>query len=239
MSVRDSRIDRPIGEHCESEVGDARLAVRSEEHVGWLDIPVDDPMTVRVLQSQGQRPHQLQDRLRRGLAIRVGPILQRTPFQILHRQERGDVVDIVVEELAQVLVVQPLDGLDFDAKAIGDLGHPMAQFERDLERNLPVKPVVPGAEDLAHPTAADPLQYMIPDRPVELGGTEGCDRIERLAACRADAVDPEPVTVNLDVPAAPGIRTSHAELHRVKPGRVAQGSLVDSGSFVRQSFSGK
>ncbi len=61
-------------------------------------------------------------------------------------------VDIVIEELAKVLVVEPLDGLDFDAEAIGDLRHPMACLEWDLERDLAVEPEVPGAEDLAHPT---------------------------------------------------------------------------------------
>ena len=80
--------------------------------------------------------------------------------------------DVVVEQLAEVLVVEPLDGLDLDAESVEDLARPLARLERDLERNLPVEPVVPRPEDLAHAAAADPPEDVIPDRAVELGRPE-------------------------------------------------------------------
>ncbi len=142
-------------------------------------------------------------------------------------------VDIVIEKLAQMLVVQPLDGLDLDPEAIGDLGYAMTRLERNLEGDLPVEPVVPGAEDLSHPTPADPIQDVVPDRPVELRRAERRDRFKRLPACRTDALHPELGTLDLDMPEASGVGTSHAEQHRAKPGRRVRGSLVS------ERFSGK
>ena len=40
----------------------ARLAVDAEEHVRRLDIAMDDPVPMRMLEPQGQRPDQADDR---------------------------------------------------------------------------------------------------------------------------------------------------------------------------------
>ena len=67
-------------------------------------------------------------------------------------------VDVVVEQLAQALVVQPLDGLDLDPESIEDLARPMARLERHLQRDLPVEPVVPARNTSPMPPPADPFE---------------------------------------------------------------------------------
>ena len=142
-------------------------------------------------------------------------------------------IDVVVEEFAQMLVVQPLDGLDLDPEPIGYPGHAMPDLQGDLEGDLSIEAEVPGAEDLAHPARADPIQDVVADRPVELRRAEGRDGFEWLSTGRAEVLDAELGTLDLDMSKAPGVRTSHAEQHRVKPGRRVRGSVV------WERFSGK
>src|SRR5205085_3076910 len=132
----------------------------------------------------------------------------------------------MIEELAQVLVIQPLDGFDLDLEAIEDLARPRASLQRDLEGDLPVEAVVPGPKDLAHPTPADPLQRVVSDRPVELGRAERRDGLERLAACRTNAVDPELGAFDVEMTAAFGIGTPQPAQNRVKPGWRVRGWIV-------------
>jgi hypothetical protein len=99
-------------------------------------------------------------------------------------------VDVSVEASLGSLI-QPLHGLDLDLEAIEGQARPSARFQRDLERNLTVEPVVPGTEDLSHPTRADPFEHMVSDRPVELGRTERRGGRKRLTARRTDAVHPK------------------------------------------------
>ena len=68
--------------------------------------------------------------------------------------------DVVIEEFAEILVPQPLDGLDLDPESIQDLERPRAPLQRHLECDLPVEPVVPRPEDLAHAAAGDAAHHV-------------------------------------------------------------------------------
>ncbi len=176
---------------------------------------MDHAVPMCVLQAHGHGPHQPHDFGHRALAVGVDAVLERSALEELHREERGNVVDVVVEQLAEALVVEPLDGLDLDPESIEDLARARGGFERHFQRDLAVEPVVPGPEYLAHAAAADPGEQVVADRPIELRRTEGGRGLERLTAGGADAPHPEPGALDLEITAASGIRTARAEQHRV------------------------
>src|SRR5262249_46587262 len=67
-----------------------------------------------------------------------------------------------------------------------------------------------------HAAAADSIQHLVPDRTIELRRPERGGGLERLATRRADAPDPQPRALDLEITAASGIRAARAEEHRVK-----------------------
>src|SRR5262249_6456651 len=131
----------------------------------------------------------------------------------------------VIEQLAEVLVAESLDGFDLDPEPIEDLAGTLAGLERHFQRDLSVEPVVPRPEDLAHAAAADPVQDLVPDRAIELRRPERGGGLKRLTTGRADAPDPQPRALDLEITAASGIRAARAEQHRVITW--AKGSLRD------------
>jgi hypothetical protein len=216
MHLSEPGVERPVGQEGQAEIGDPRLAIGAEENVCGLDVAVDDAVPVRVLEPHRQQPHQAQDVRDRGFAVSLDVVLQRSAFEVLHRQERRDMADVVVEQLAQILVVEPLDGFDLDPEAVEDFARPLAGLERHLERDLPVQPVIPRPEDLAHAATTDPFEDLVADRPVQLRRSERGGRLDRLSTGRADAPLPELLAIDFEITAATGIRAARAEQHRLE-----------------------
>ena len=102
-----------------------------------------------------------------------------------------------------------------------------------FKRDLPVEPVIPRPEDLTHAAAADPLEDVVADRPVQLGRSERAGGLERLPARRADAPHPELLAVDLDITAASGVRTARAEQHRVATWAKGSGRRSDRIGLTR------
>ena len=75
------------GALCEAEVHQDRLVVRFDDHVGRLQVAMDDPFVVSHLQGQRQLANQRRGRLWRRQAVRTDVVRQRPTFDQFHRDE--------------------------------------------------------------------------------------------------------------------------------------------------------
>ncbi len=81
----------------QAEIGQLHLTPAGHENIGWLDVPVDDPVLVRNLQRCSDLHRIVQQCLQRQ-RTRSNPQLQGQPFEQLHGDERlaillADVID--------------------------------------------------------------------------------------------------------------------------------------------------
>ena len=113
------REDLPFPRLGDPEIGDHRIPVAIEHHVGGLDVAVDHPLAVRIRQCRthlAQDPDHLRDR--------EGPVLQhvveRFPHQILHHKE-GEVASAA-------------DQVDRDDVRMGERGDGARLAEEALHR---------------------------------------------------------------------------------------------------------
>jgi hypothetical protein len=142
-------------------------ALRHQDHVAGLDVPVDEPHTVRL----GERARHLAEDVahpaRRLLALAADQILEVHPIQVLH----GVIEDAVhraavVEDRDGVGVREPAGELNLALEPPEVLRRGPARTEQ-LDGRWPAQHGVARAIDLAHPAGADLLQQRVL---AELGG---------------------------------------------------------------------
>ena len=145
-----------------------------DEHVGRLDVAVDDQVLVRVLHRRGQLQEEVEPRVGVEFAA-IGVVDQRRAVDILHHQVGPSVGGgAAVEQPRDVRVVESGEDLPLGAEAADDrIGvHPPLE---DLQRHPLVEGVVVahGQEHRAHAALSQ-----LADEPV------GADaRLERLVEC--------------------------------------------------------
>jgi hypothetical protein len=146
----------------DAEVGQARLAPVVEQHVGGLDVPVDDPGPVGRRQRPQQPPGLALDLLGRGGTVLGHPLGQAPAREVGHDQD--DLVALVdhVEQADHVGVVQPAQHLGLPQQPLagpGDVGGRALQ-RQPLERDL-LAVVGPGQVDDPHPAPAEPGDQVV------------------------------------------------------------------------------
>ena len=160
--LRDRHLLGPgVGQPRQSEVGHLHLAGRVDHHVAGFDVPMDDPILVRV----GKRGTHLPDdgkRLVRIEAHAVDDLVEVLPLHVVHDDEEvagGGLAEIVDGD--DIRVVQPRHdprlALEIVRKAAVPADLERQQFDRDeaVERNLPRQ------IDCAHAAAADELLHLV------------------------------------------------------------------------------
>ena len=100
---------------CFGPIADSRRPT-AEQHVGRLQVAVDDVVLVGVLDGAGQGVHQLGGR-GRGPGGAVEPQGEAAPLDILQDQIRMPVALTDFVDLDDVRVLQPGDGLRLGAEA--------------------------------------------------------------------------------------------------------------------------
>jgi len=145
----------------QAEVGEERAPLAVEEHVVGLDVAVQDPLVVGVLEGLAQPQHH-----RRGLLLGERPggphaLAEGVPLDVVHDEERGSVgLDPGVAHAHDRGVVEPTQGADLALHALGDrrLGEPAAQ---ELERDDLVLGGVEGAVDEPGASLAEGVQFSV------------------------------------------------------------------------------
>ena len=162
LAVGRAPVGDTLGKSEVREVGVLASALLVEKHVRRLDVAVDKASRVRRverirdLRGDGECP----SRLERSLASKQR--LEVRPFDVAHGDEEPslrlaclvDRHDVGMVEAGRDprLALEPIPENLILCIAVGE----------DLERDVPVEPLVTGAVDLTHPTPADELLDAVP-----------------------------------------------------------------------------
>ena len=137
------------------EVGHLQAAVRADHDVVRLDVAVDDPVAVR----EGERAQDLARVLDRdGDRRRPVPdeqLLQRSPFEVLHRDVVGPLRVAAVEDRDDVRMVEARGALRLPAEPLDELLVGGMALVQQLQRDIPAQLLVLGEVDVGHPARAE------------------------------------------------------------------------------------
>jgi hypothetical protein len=142
-----------VGEPRDPEVEDADPAVGGDQHVGGLEVAVDDAGLVRGVEPFAGGDEDLEDRAQRSFGRRQ-PLAQGLALDVLHRQEHLAVVDPDVEHRDDVGMRQPRQRLGLALHA-GAPDRARLRGADDLDRDLAIELGIEGAIDHAHAAGAD------------------------------------------------------------------------------------
>ncbi len=149
------------GELRQSEVEDLQDSFLVQHHVSGLDVAVDDPQIVSILQ-RPSRLFQYMDGFDRG--HRSGPtdaMRQQLSLDQLHHQVQFAPHRTRIESGHDVGVHQPSDGADLRKETFHKI-LPTSEFTaEDLQRHVPVHGPVLRTEHLPHPSRSDGFQQQI------------------------------------------------------------------------------
>jgi hypothetical protein len=161
-----------VGPLGEAEVGDLGRAVAGEQHVGGLEITMDDAALVGVLDRLSDALDQLGRPPRRQGAVAEG-VGQAAAGDQLQRQERLPAGLAGLVDLDDVRVLERGDGLGLDPEP-RPLRRAGAGPQDHLQSHRPPQPSLPGLVDDAHAAVADDLDDLVA---VDLGqGLRGLGR---------------------------------------------------------------
>ncbi len=119
------------------EVGDLDRALRGDEDVLGLDVPVDDPHAVRVVQDVAHLGADPTDLLLLQRARPPEERLEVLALHVLHDDEVHVAVASVVVDLDHVGVGQPREGLGFPLESGHELGVVGVLLPQDLDGDRP------------------------------------------------------------------------------------------------------
>ena len=155
------------------EVGEIDMLARIEQHVGGLDVPMDE--TFRVCRIQGVRDlaadGERAGRVERALGAQERP--QIRSLDEAHREVEATVDVACVVDRHDVRVLERHGELRLAREAFAEALIERQLGRHELQRDRPFQPQVVGAVDDAHAAAADQLLDPIADEvgaDLDLGG---------------------------------------------------------------------
>ena len=144
----------------EAEVEQLHARLR-DHHVAGLQIPVHDPLPVRLVQRVGD----LRSRSAASARAAARPCARRSlsvsPSSILHDQVLGLALAPDVVESADVRMRELRDRLRLALEALAHLGRRRHVRRQHLDRHRPLQPRVPRLVDLPHPARAERRQDLV------------------------------------------------------------------------------
>ena len=164
IAVPQPRRSWPVERLRQPEVQHLHRAVLANLDVGWLQVPMDDPLLVRRFERLGDlRRH------RQRLVDRNGPprdpIGERRAFDQLHHQRVQAAGIFEAMDLRDVRMIECRKELRFPAepcKAIGIVGD---GGQQDFDRDVAIQLRIEGAIDLAHTAGADQTSDLVGAEP--------------------------------------------------------------------------
>jgi hypothetical protein len=141
------------------------VVVAVEEQVSGLDVPVDDAVSVCVVEGLGGLLEPVQEAVDRLRPLAGDAVVERSAVQVLHDDERPLVPLADIEDRDRVrLAREPRRGERLSGEAAADglvLGEALREH---LDRHRAPERLVDGAENLAHAAVADPFGVAVARR---------------------------------------------------------------------------
>ena len=158
------------GRHRLGEAEVEQLHARLRDHdVAGLQIPVHDPLPVRLVERVGDLDAVAQRLIERQRAL-AEPVAERLALEVLHDEVLGLALAADVVERADVRMRELRDGLRLALEALARFGRRGHVRRQDLDGDRPLEPRVLRLVNLPHPARAD--------RRDDLVGTEAGTRCE-------------------------------------------------------------
>ena len=179
------------------EVGHLEAAVGADDDVVRLDVAVHDPVAVRERECAQDLARVLDRDRDRGRPVADEQLLQRAPFEVLHRDVVRPLRVAAVEDRDDVRMVEARGALRLAAEALDELlvgGMPLVQ---QLQRHVPAQFLVLGEVHVGHPARAElALDHIAPvedtvDERVGVGHTRATypfDALGRIACMSSLAI---------------------------------------------------
>jgi hypothetical protein len=145
----------------ETEVCDLRLAVRRQQHVGRLQVAVNDAPIVGHGHCPGQQPDGLGGGARR-LRAAGDPPGEAATLDEFQREEGEAVVLADLKDLHDVGVLELGHGFRLGMEAGQLLGPDVGARQHHLDGDQPVQPTVSGLVDDAHASPAEHAHHVVP-----------------------------------------------------------------------------
>ena len=143
------RVRLRLDESRYPEIADLEEAVFREPQVRGLEVPVDDPLPMRRVESARELRPQARNLLR-GQCSPTQLLRDGRPGHQLHHQEVEAVGPVRVEEHCDVRVAEPGKDAGLVAETAAGVVVGKKAGGKDLERHLAVQPLVPRPVDLTH-----------------------------------------------------------------------------------------
>jgi hypothetical protein len=160
--ARQLRVAGGGGELGQAEVDELRrlavLRVRCEQHVGRLEIAMDDARGVGGVEAPAE-PLRDGERTLDGQRAELDPVGERLAAHVLHDDE-GRIADDEVEEARDVRMLDRSDGLRFVLEALAELGIGEELRPEQLDGHAHADGDVLGDEDFAHAARAERLDQL-------------------------------------------------------------------------------
>ncbi len=142
-----------------AEIQELHSRLRHHDVAG-LQVPVHDPLPVRLVESVGDLEAVTQNQLGRKRASGE-PRRERLAFEVLHDDVVGFALAADVVQGADVRVGDRRDRLRLPLEALAKLGVARESFRKDLDRDLAAESRVLRLVDLAHPSRADRREDLV------------------------------------------------------------------------------
>ena len=179
------RLKRPLKSLGQSEVEQLHARLR-QHHVAGLQVPVHDPLPVRLVQRVGDLDPEAERLIERKRSLQE-TIRERLPFEVLHDEVLGLAFPTHVVQGADVRVRELRDRLRLPLEALPDLGRSRQVRRQHLDRHRAVQPRVPRPVHLPHPSRAERREDLVRTE-TGTGGERHLFRSLRRSACSRTSV---------------------------------------------------
>ncbi len=166
----------------QSEVGEIHVLVRVEQHVGGLDVPMDEAARVRRVQrvrdlaADGERARRVEH------SLRVQQRPQVRSLDAAHREVETTVDVAGVVDRHHIRMFERHGELRLAREAFAETLIQRQVGRHQLERDCSLQPQIVGSVDHAHPTAAEQLLDPIAE---EVGADVGrCLNVHVVCRCK-------------------------------------------------------
>ena len=153
------RLDRRRHRLRQPEVEQLHARLRQHDVAG-LQVPVHDPLPVRLVQCVGDLDAVPQRLLQRQRTLREA-LAERLPLEQLHHEILGLALPPHVVERADVRMRELRDRLRFPLEALASIRGRHRPFRQHLDRDGALEPRVPRLVDLSHPARANGREDLV------------------------------------------------------------------------------